>query len=825
MIVLKFGGTSVADPANIRKVIEIIAEARRERGAVAVVCSAFSGATDTLIRLCNLAEVRDETWRDVLTELGERHHAAVTELIGNKSERAETTAKVAAMLSDLGDTLQGIHLVREVSGRSRDFVMSFGERLSCTIISSAMQGHIDDVAYLDARQIIRTDDAYGMAQIDWEQTEHLIRTHFENTDALQVCTGFIASSPLGRTTTLGRGGSDYTVSILGAALRCEEIQIWTDVSGVLTADPRRVKTAFPVDAVSYEEAMELSHFGAKVIYSPTMAPAMKAGVPIRIKNTFEPHHPGTLISEHGSESKHYIRGISSISSVSLLQLKGSGLVGITGISSRLFGCLAKAGVSVILISQASSEHSICFAVAPEEAETAQKAVAGEFEYEIIQGRVDPVRIEPNHAIVAVVGGGMRHKTGITGRIFGAMGRNRINVAAIAQGSSELNVSFVVRREDVTDTLNVLHEAFFSPRPVTHVYLVGSGLIGKTLLQQLADNHERLLHEFDLEVRLCGVANSRKMIIDQEGIDPAGALEVLAASRTETDLTTFVSGMRRHTNSVLVDCTAGAAVPAFYPEALRWGISVVTPNKVGNTGSYRTWLDLQDLASQPRVNYFYEANVGAGLPIIKTVREMVQSGDKVTAIEAILSGTLSYLFNTFSGGMSFRDLLWEAKEKGFTEPDPRDDLSGTDVARKILMLARESGFRLEMDDIQVESLVPACCDDAESVDDFFEALAEADARFTNRFNEAEREGKALRYIAAFKDGKATVSLRAVGPDHPCHGVDGNDNIVSFTTQRYPERPLVVRGPGAGAEVTAAQVFSEIIEAARRARLSGVGMYGE
>jgi len=819
MIVLKFGGSSVATPARVRAMMEIAVAARAQRGAVAVVCSAFGGATDALVRMCDLAERRDESWREELEILKRRHRDAVADLVGPEL-REETRATIDRKLEDLEDTLHGIHLIRECSKRSRDYVMAFGERLSCFIISRAARSHLDDVAYLDARQIIRTDDNHGLAVVDWSYTERAIKAHFATHAALQITTGFIASSEEGRTTTLGRGGSDYTASILGAALDCEEIQIWTDVNGVLTADPRMVAGAFPMPHLTYIEAMELSHFGAKVIYAPTMAPAMRKRVPLHIKNTFAPEEPGTVISDAVPSSKYHVHGISSITSVTVLQVSGSGLVGVAGVANRLFGALAEAGVSVILISQASSEHSICIAVSPDQGPPARAAISETFALEIERGQVDEVVIEPDLAVVAVVGEGMRRRPGIASRIFGALGRNAINVVAVAQGSSERNISFVINRENVRESLNVLHEAFFATASVTHVYLIGTGLIGTELCRQIAANRARLREERNVELILQGVANSRKMLISEEGLDPAEVTARLDSEGVAMDLGVFAEQARRGTNRVLVDCTAGPEIAARYPAFLRHGISVVTPNKIANTGSYTAWSALHSLARGPRVGFYCEANVGADLPVLSSLRQLRASGDRVVGIEAVLSGTLSYLFNSYEEGMSFGELVAGAREKGFTEPDPRDDLSGVDVARKILILARESGLAMEPEDVAVESLVPEACAEAPTVEAFLEGLKAEDAGFEARLQAAKREGRKLRYLAVLTNGRASTGLFAVGPDHPCYRLEGADNLISITTERYCARPLVIQGPGAGAEVTAARVFAEIIEAADRARLSEV-----
>ena len=816
MIVMKFGGTSVATPENIKKIFEIVAEARKNQGATAVVCSAFGGVTNGLIRLSKLAAERSGDLQPELATLKTRHQDAVTKLVASAWQEEALTA-TNALLSDLSDVLQGVYLLREASVRSLDFIMSFGERLCNQIVSYAMRSYFPDTEYLDARRIITTDETFGLAQVDWDVTRRQIRDYFNEHKGLQIVTGFIAATPDHRTTTLGRGGSDYTVSLLGAALECKEIQIWTDVSGVLTSDPRKVKGTLPVTSMSYEEAMEVAHFGAKVIYPPTMAPAMSAGIPLRIKNTFEPDAPGTLIGEK-SQTVDGVCSITSIDSVTMLQLKGAGLIGVAGSASRLFGALARAGISVILISQASSEHSICFAVKPEVGQLAMDVVAAEFEYEIVKGRVDRVTMEEELSVIALVGEGMRERPGITGLIFGALGRNRINVEAIAQGSSEINISFVIKREQERHALRVLHDAFFVAPCITRVFLVGYGQIGKTLMGQLTRLQQS--RENLPTIKVCGLLNSRAMVLDESGLDTEeGGItrenyaELLAAGKAP-DLSELMTMMKRWPNCILVDCTAGAQIPTLYQECLAHGISVVTPNKVANTGSYEHWRCLQELGKPSNVDFFYEANVGAGLPVIGTLRELLESGDEVQTIEAVLSGTLSYLFNNFAPGDSFTSLLRQAKEEGFTEPDPRDDLSGMDVARKILILARESGLALELSDVSIENLVPESLRQLNSVEAFFEGLEAEEHHFSNKLEAASAEGKVLRYVASLNNGKACIGLQAVGPDHPSFNLSACDNIVSFTTTRYAKTPLVVRGPGAGGGVTAAQCLTEILRIARR-----------
>ncbi len=816
MIVMKFGGSSLSTPERVKNVCKIVCKARQEWGAAAVVCSAFGGATDQLIEMGRLAASRDLNYKTLLTSFKNRHRDAVRVLV-DQGRQPELSPQVEKMMEDLGDVLHGVYLIREASNRTSDYIMAFGERLSSLIVSYALKSKLSgDVSYLDARTVIKTDGQFGKAQVEVESTWRLIRDYFADNDELQVVTGYIGSSKEhNHTTTLGRGGSDYTVSILGAALECREIQVWTDVSGVLTADPRKVKDAFTIPAITYEEAMEMSHFGAKVIYPPTMAPAMKDGIPIVIKNTFAPEDEGTRISDEMGEFQYHVSGISSIDRVALLQLKGSGMVGVEGTASRLFGALAKHEINVILISQASSEHSICVAVTPSDAQQAKKAVDEAFSYEILLGQVEPLLIEKNLSIVAVVGAGMCRKPGISGRIFKALGEKRINVVAIAQGSSELNVSFIIKEQDETRALNVLHNAFFTDEAATHVFLIGPGLIGGELVKQIQAQHETLIREYGCNLILAGVANTSKMTFNRDGIDLAKFKQALDQSETPMDTQAFLKailGMNVR-RAVLVDCTSNEAITELYEPALEAGIHVVTPNKKANTGSWERFCRLKELGSRKNVSFSYESNAGAGLPVIGTLKHLIATGDRVTRIQAMLSGTLSYLFNEFNGETPFSKVVGVAREKGFTEPDPRDDLNGSDVARKLLLLARECGHQLEMDDLIVESLVPRECADALSVEAFMNELPKGDSLFQQRLDEATAEGKALRYIAEFEGGKGRIGLQAVEPSHPCYQVAACDNIVAFTTRRYSETPLVIKGPGAGAGVTAAAVFAEIIEVAR------------
>ena len=821
MKVLKFGGTSVGSADTIKTVADILEDYHQEGVSCVVVVSAMGGITDRLIALSHRAAEGDESYTDLLKELEEHHFDAARTLIGVQAQ-SRVFAYLKTLLNELDDLLHGVFLLRERSARSLDLVSSFGERLSAYLISQYVNERGLSAEFLDARQIIVTDQEFNNAKVDFEATNRNIIEYFREHSALQVVTGFIAATPDEETTTLGRGGSDYTASIIGAALNAEEIEIWTDVDGVMTADPRQVPTAFSLDAISYIEAMEMSHFGAKVIYPPTMLPVLSKNIPLRIRNTFHREFPGTVISHDPyssviSESLKTsktpaVKGISSIKEVALLALQGSGMIGIPGISSRLFGALARRKINVIMITQASSEHTITFAVSPADADGAQRTMQGEFEVEIASGKIDPPRVEQQLSIVAIIGENMRQTPGISGKLFSAMGRNGINVRAIAQGSSEVNLSVVIGQRNLSKALNTVHEAFFlSEKKTLNVFMAGVGLIGKTLLQQINQQDAYLLENRLLRINFVGLTNSKKMLLDESGIAPGEWRQELESRGEGSDIATFVCRMEEMNlpNSVFIDCTSSEAVVEFYHEVLKSAISVVTPNKLANSRSYEHYQKLKQAAMRAGVKFLYETNVGAGLPVIRVLQELKDSGDKVYKIEGVLSGTLSYLFNSFTEGTKFSSVVREAQEKGFTEPDPRDDLNGMDVARKILILAREIGVPLELNQVTVENILPEECQQAESVDAFFAALAKHDDTFEQRRRQAETEDKRLRFIATLENQQASVQLLAVDASHPFYNLSGSDNVISYTTDRYRERPLVVKGPGAGAEVTAAGVFADVI----------------
>ena len=808
MKILKFGGSSVATAQRIQSVIEIIKPYQKD--GVAVVFSAFGGVTDALIDVSQLALQGDTTYRTKLEQLEKRHLEAVRELL-SVQKQGSILAQVKIKINELEDVLHGVFLVKERTARTLDYIMSFGERLSAYIIAEAMKDRSLQATFLDAREVIRTDDQFGNARVDFDVTNKQIRSHLAEGTSLHVITGFIGVSESGETTTLGRSGSDYTAAIFAGALQAEALEIWTDVNGMMTADPRMVKKAFTVPQMSYEEAMELSHFGAKVIFPATMQPAMAGRIPIWIKNTFNPSFQGTLISNEITNGK-IIKGISSLNGVSLINVTGSGLVGVVGVSMRLFGTLGTEKINVILISQASSEHSICFATESKYAKRAKVAIEKEFQYEIQNEEMEEVVVENDFSIVAVVGEGMKHNPGTSGRMFSALGKNGVNVFAIAQGSSELNISAVVRQIDISKALNALHEAFFlSDRKVLNVFLVGTGLIGKALLKMMHDNYKQLSAESLLELNVTSVANSKKMLFNEDGLAFTSSIEMMKEQGETMSMHSFADKMLKLNlpNSVFVDCTSSEEVAGFYESILDANISIVTPNKKANSSTLEKYKTLKKTAFKRGVKFLYETNVGAGLPVINTMNDLLLSGDKVISIEAVLSGTLNYIFSSFVEGRNFSEVVKEAKEKGYTEPDPRDDLNGMDVARKILILAREAGWELELSDIKVENLVPESCQGEMPIDKFFDELTKHDVNFEKIRKQAANQNEKLRYMAILNNGKVSIQLKSVDSTHPFYSLSGSDNIILLTTERYHERPMIIRGPGAGAAVTAAGVFADII----------------
>ena len=811
MKVLKFGGTSVGSADNIRKVIDIIADYKSENTHVAMVSSAMSGVTNMLVEMGQKASDSDESYQEILKRIEVLHFDAIKSLLAVKNQ-SHVLASVKKMLNELEDLMHGVFLLRELSLRSTDLLLSFGERLSCYIINAFANQQGLDSELLDARGLVKTDSRFGKGRVQMDVTVKNIMAYFEVHPKIQIITGFISSTDKNETTTLGRGGSDYTASIFGAALEAEEIEIWTDVDGVLTTDPRQVKKAFSLAEMTYEEAMEMSHFGAKVIYPPTLQPAFQKKIPLRIRNTFNRAFQGTLIKSLAESGNYLVKGISSIRDISLINLQGSGMVGVAGVSSRLFGVLAEHNISLILITQASSEHSICFAIDPKDGDIAKKVIEEEFQREIAAGKIDGAFVENHMSIVAIIGENMAHTPGIAGKLFNSLGKNGINVAAIAQGSSERNLSIVIAQKDIAKTLNTIHEVFFlSDVKTLNVFIVGVGLIGSTLIEQIAKQNEELIKDHALKINIVGMSNSRKMVFDEDGLQLTGWMDNLMQHGEKASIEGYINRMFELNlqNSVFVDCTSNKDIVDAYEEIIKHSISISTPNKLASSGNLKLFKSLKNLALKNDVRFWYETNVGAGLPVITTLNDLINSGDKILKIEGVLSGTLSYIFNSFIEGTKFSEVVKQAKEKGFTEPDPRDDLNGMDVARKILILARETGLDMNLEDVTIDNILPKACLEADSVKTFFVELEKANEHFDNLRTRATQEGKALRFIARMENGKASVGLEAVDLTNPFYALDGSDNMISYTTDRYMERPLVIKGPGAGADVTAAGVFAEII----------------
>lgn len=811
MKVLKFGGSSVGTPDRIKSIISIV-KPRLEKGEkIALVFSAFSGVTDALIEMSELA-ASGKDYVQKFKAFEDRHNEAAQSLLGYDGYEA-----IAGDLQDNHNTLlnllTGVSLVREISPRTMDYVLSFGERNSNYLIAEAFKIDGIDASYLDARKIIKTNKDFGSAKVNFELTDELIIKHFDQVNSLQVITGFIGSDSGGLTTTLGRGGSDYTAAIIAGALQAEVLEIWTDVDGVLTCDPRKVKKAFTLPNLSYAEAMEMSHFGAKVIYPPTIQPALKKGIPIYIRNTFNPSFIGTLIDKEVDQSSATpIKGITSLNNVSLIRMQGSGLVGVPGVSARLFGALGQGKINVILISQASSEHSICFAVTNKDDADAKYFIEQEFLKEIETGLIDPVIIEQNLSIIAVVGEGMRNVPGVAGKLFESLGRNGINIIAIAQGSSELNISFVIHKKDEAKALNLIHDSFFlSDNRRVNLFVVGVGLIGGEFLNQLHRQRQQLIDQYKLELNVIGISNSKKMIFNEDGIDLSEWRDKLESSESIADIEKFILSMNELnlSNSVFIDNTADEFVPAFYKKILESSISVVTPNKTAASASNSSYALLKKIANDRKIHFKYETNVGAGLPLISTIQNLINSGDKILKIEAVMSGSISYIFNNYDGSIPFSDLVVKAKTMGYTEPDPRDDLSGADVRRKIIILTRECGYNIESSEVNLESILPESLMKIADVSGFLKALPDFDSYILGLLKTAQSENKVLRYVGISENGVANIKIVAVGKESPFYNLEGSDNLFAITTSRYRQRPIIIRGPGAGAEVTAAGVFSDVL----------------
>jgi aspartokinase/homoserine dehydrogenase 1 len=814
MQVLKFGGSSVANAENINKVIEIIK--KYATGKAIVVVSALGGITDLLINAAELAEKADEAYKEVLQETERRHLDTVKQLIPVQ-QQSSILSLVKRACNEIEDICNGIFLLRELSSRTKDRIVSYGELLSSQIIHAKLQN--DDIKWADARSFIVTNDNHGMAAVDFEATNKKVKEYFAAAEGrLFILPGFIAADKNNITTTLGRGGSDYTAAIMAAALDASVLEIWTDVSGMMTADPRTVAATKQIREISYQEAMELSHFGAKVIYPPTIQPVMNKNIPVWIKNTFAPQDAGTLIKSKASASADIVRGISSISNLVLLSLEGSSMVGIPGFSKRLFEALANAFINVILITQASSEHSICVGIEEQHTAKAKAAVDKAFDYEIKLGLIEPLRIENNLSIIAIVGDSMKNHTGVSGKMFGALGRNGVNIRAIAQGSSERNISAVISTNDVKKAINILHEEFFETTyKQVNVFIAGLGNVGQKLIDQLKNQQKFLQKHLKLQLKVTGLANSKKMLFNNDGIDLNNWKELLQQG-VSMNLQELSAEIQRKNlrNSVFVDVTANDDIAKIYDGLLQKSISVVACNKVAASAKYDYYKKLKSDAHEYSSLFLFETNVGAGLPVIGTLNDLLRSGDKINKIEAVLSGTLNFVFNNYNGEASFASVVKQAQNEGYTEPDPRLDLSGKDVMRKIMILAREAGEQIEMEGISNNSFMPESCMTG-NVDDFYAAMEKEEAHFKKIFEAAEAAGKKLKFVASYTPSApgtiAAVGLQQVDPKSDFYHLYGKDNAVLFYTDRYPENPLVIKGAGAGAEVTASGVFADIIRAAR------------
>ncbi len=812
MRVLKFGGTSVANAGNMKRVLNIVQQSYSQEKTIVVV-SALGGVTDVLINCALLAAKGDTAYEEMLHGVRQRHLEAVKELLPVTGQSA-ALSRIIKSCNELEDICQGIFLLKELTPRAKDLIVSFGEFMSSYILAEALKGAGAYAEWKDSRELIVTNSAYTQAAVDFETTNKKVSAYFNQPGAdVWVLPGFIASSHEGITTTLGRGGSDYTAAIIAAAVDASCLEIWTDVSGMMTADPRLAPNAKPIPEIAYQEAMELCHFGAKVIYPPTIQPVMRKDIPTWVKNTFQPEDTGTVIRKNAAPAEG-IRGISSIGNIALLSLEGAGMIGVPGFSMRLFQSLSHEKINVILITQGSSEHSICVGIEEQDAERAKTAIDQAFEMETVLGKLNPVNVETGLSVVALVGDDMRSHPGISGRMFGTLGKNNVNIRAIAQGSSERNISVVIASADVRKAINILHESFFeTDYKQINLFISGTGNVGKKLLRQLQQQHEYLRNTLRLHLRVLGLSNSRNMVFNEQGID-LNQWEAALQQGEPASAAGFAERIiaMNQRNAILADITASDDVAGTYAALLEKSISVVACNKVAASSPFAQYSRLKKLARDHNCLFLFETNVGAGLPVIATLNDLLHSGDMVRKIEAVLSGTLNFVFNNYNGSASFASVVKQAQDEGYTEPDPRLDLCGMDVMRKILILAREAGVPLEAADVQVNGFLPESCL-AGTVDDFYAAMEKEEAHFRQLYETAEQAGKKLKFVAMYEHGKAQVGLQHIAPESDFYHLYGKDNAVLFHTDRYTEQPLVVKGAGAGAEVTAAGVFADIMRAAR------------
>ena len=809
MKVLKFGGTSVGSVKSILSLKHIVEnEARRQ--PIVVVVSALGGITDKLLSTAQQAVSGNEAWKISFEEMVDRHHKMIDTIITNTIDREDLFNKVDALFEQLRSIYFGVYLIRDLSRKTQDAIVSYGERLSSNIVSSMVRGSM----WRDSREFIKTEFAHGKNTLDSVLTNKLVRDAFAELPRVTILPGFISCDrDTGETTNLGRGGADYTAAPVAAALNAEVLEIWTDVDGFMTADPKVIRSAYTIDELSYVEAMELCNFGAKVIYPPTIYPVCIKNIPIRVKNTFNPEGRGTIIKGKVENDSKAIRGISSIKGTTLITVSGLSMVGVIGVNRRIFTALADHGISVFLVSQASSENSTSIGVRDEDADKAVSVLNKEFEAEIEDGAMFPMHAESELATIAVVGENMKHTPGIAGKLFGTLGRSGISVIACAQGASETNISFVINARYLRKSLNVIHDSFFlSEYNVLNLFICGVGTVGGKLIEQIRSQYEQLKEHNRLKLNVVGIASSKNAIFSRDGIDLANYRELLKTSETSTPekLRDNIIGMNIF-NSVFVDCTASKDIAALYRSFLEHNVSVVAANKIAASSRYEDYAYLKDTAMRRGVKFLFETNVGAGLPVIGTINDLRNSGDKILKIEAVLSGTLNFIFNAISADVPFSETVRMAKENGYSEPDPRLDLSGTDVIRKLVILTREAGYRVEQADVEKHLFVP---DDyfQGTLDEFWKRLPQLDADFERRRRLLEAEGKRWRFVATMDGGKTSVELKAVNSTHPFYNLEGSNNIILLTTERYKDYPMQIQGYGAGASVTAAGVFANIMSIA-------------
>jgi len=807
MKIMKFGGTSVGSVKAVQQVKQIVESSNEE---VIVVVSALGGITDQLLQSAKMASAGDLQYEAELEKIVARHHEMVKEVVLPACKK-EVDAVVTALLDELTNIFRGVHLIKDLSEKTNDTIVSYGERLSSAIMAGVLEGS----ALCDSREFIKTKRYFSKHNVDFERTNTLVHKVFSGLPKISVVPGFIATDvETGDVTNLGRGGSDYTAAILAAALDARILEIWTDVDGFMTADPRMINNAYVIERLSFVEAMELSNFGARVIYPPTIFPVYHSNIPIVIKNTFNPSSPGTCISrEKVDDPGRAIKGISSLTDTCLITIQGLGMVGVIGINYRIFKTLAKGGVSVFFVSQAASENTTSIGVCNADARHAVQLLSEEFEQEIAMGEINGIKQEPDLATVAIVGDNMKHTPGIAGKLFSTLGRNGINVIACAQGASETNISFVIEKESLRKAISVLHDSFFlSEYQVLNIFLVGTGTVGGSLLEQLQMQQPKLMKDNGLKINVVGIADVDRMIFDREGIDLSKYRELLAEGSPTTP-EQFKEEIRKMNifNSVFVDCTAAAPIAELYQDLLSSNVSVVTANKIAASGLFEKYENLKLTARKKGVKFLFETNVGAGLPVINTINGLINSGDRILKIEAVVSGTLNFIFNEMSDTVPFSRAVMMAKEAGYAEPDPRVDLSGTDVIRKLVILAREAGYQIEQSDVEKELFIPGNYFQG-TVEDFWKNLPELDAEFERKRKEMEARGLRLRFIAEFDHGKSKVSLKGVDINSPFYNLFGSNNVISLTTERYREYPMQIKGYGAGAGVTAAGVFADIISIA-------------